>query len=254
MSDNAGVSNQPDQIATKLSIDPLVLESAKITLATTGIDLSTYIEASLRQLVQKNAVPFEIAVDSITWANEESIRRSVNYVTSGLYFEAQEVLHEFTLTLLQSELGLTLATGLSRLSKRKQNEAASIYSALIDLDNIMRAGTSESDNCLDDTGLEKSAHSIRRYSEIIEQRVILFLSNHSMGVESTIHNACSPESITTTLHKLTLFDSLYSGVLECFERHPERFAAYLSYYDQKSLLEIIREDLASMTGSQQEQQ
>ncbi|WP_308622992.1 hypothetical protein [uncultured Enorma sp.] len=246
MSDNTGIANQSDRVATKLSIDPLVLESAKITLATTGIELSTYIEASLRQLVQKNAVPFEIPVDSITWANEESIRRSVNYATSGLYFEAQEVLHEFTLTLLQSELGLALTTGLSRLSKRKQNEAASIYSALIALDNIMKARTSESDNCLDDTGLENTAHSVRRYLEIIEQRVTQFLSNHSMEIEPEMRSAFSPGSVTTTLRKFELFDSLYSGVLKCFEQHPERFTAYLNYYDQKSLLEIIREDLASL--------
>lgn len=235
MSDNAGVSNQPDQIATKLSIAPLVLESAKITLATTGIDLSTYIEASLRQLVQKNAVPFEIAVDSTTWANEEYIRKSVSYVTSGLYFEAQKAFNELDeLALMQGKYSLVITEKLSKLPSRERIKTSSIYSKLIHSDLALKTITSEYD-------------VFRHYSEIVEQRVTLFLSNHSMEIESTIHNACSPESITTTLHKFDLFDSLYSGVLECFERHPERFTAYLSYYDQISLLEIIRKDLASIT-------
>lgn len=242
MSDNTGIANQSDRVATKLSIDPLVLESAKITLATTGIELSTYIEASLRQLVQKNVVPFEIAVDPTTWANEESIRKSVSFVTSGLYFEAQEALNELDeLALLQGKYSLVITETLSKLPSRERIKTSSIYSKLISSNLALKTITSEYD-------------VFRHYSEIVEQRVALFLSNHSMEIESTIHNACSPESITTTLHKFDLFDSLYSGVLECFERHPERFTAYLSYYDQESLLEIIRKDLASITGSQQEQQ
>lgn len=242
MSDNTGIADQSDRVATKLSIDPLVLESAKITLATTGIELSTYIEASLRQLVQKNVVPFEIAVDPTTWANEESIRKSVSFVTSGLYFEAQEALNELDeLALMQGKYSLVITETLSKLPSRERIKTSSIYSKLISSNLALKTITSEYD-------------VFRHYSEIVEQRVALFLSNHSMEIESTIHNACSPESITTTLHKFDLFDSLYSGVLECFERHPERFTAYLSYYDQESLLEIIRKDLASITGSQQEQQ
>lgn len=132
MSDNTGIANQPDQVATKLSIDPLVLESAKITLATTGIELSTYIEASLRQLVQKNVVPFEIAVDPTTWANEESIRKSVSFVTSGLYFEAQEALNELDeLALMQGKYSLVITETLRKLPSRERIKTSSIYSKLI---------------------------------------------------------------------------------------------------------------------------
>lgn len=254
MNDGADTPSKSDQVTTKLSIDPLVLESAKITLATTGIDLSTYIEASLRQLVQKNGIPFGIAVDSITWSDEKTIRKSVRYITSGLYFEARNLILELAWALSQSELRPVLTAGLVNLSQEERFNAGCIYVALITLGNAMKATVSKSSDCLDDTDSEKWAHSIRHYSEIVEQRVTAFLSNHSMEIEPTIRNTFSPESEAAILYRFELFDSLYSGVLECFKRHPERFTAYLSYYDQESLLEIIRDDLASMTGSQQEQQ
>lgn len=263
MSDNAGVSNQPDQIATKLSINPLVLESAKITLATTGIDLSTYIEASLRQLVQKNAVPFEITVDSITWANEESIRRSVNYVTSGLYFEAQTLVNDLEQDLERilakssgnnPAIAMLIAKGLSALRCVGRIKITRVVSALTFSCYILKSLSAEEGDCHLDDNSKIMVDLILNHTEIIKQRVVQFLSSHSMEIDQTIDNSCSSESESTVLYKLDLFDSLYAGVLECFEQNPERFTSYFSYYNQKSLLETIKGDLAEMYENQQDQQ
>ena len=219
--------HEPAQSSTKLSIDPLVLESAKITLANTGLDLGTYIEASLRKLVQDNSLPFEVVSNPVVWAEEESVRNSVGYVTSGIYFEAESVWDEVMQAVVESPDSLLLSmlignfNGL-QMQMRRLYESLQLVAGIF-MDQDMRRAISY--------GLS-----------VIESKVSRFLADHALEANSISRN--EPSLDLTVKASLDLFDSYYAGVLDCYERNPDRFAAYLNYYNQLPLLEALRSDLS----------
>lgn len=95
------------------------------------------------------------------------------------------------------------------------------------------------------------AEKFIHYSETVKHQVSQFLLDHSIEVEQASCNALSPESELTTQYKLDLFDTCFSGVLNCYKRNPKRFTAYLNYYGKTPLIEKIKNDLPAIGQSLQ---